>query len=150
MAESWTGNPRGGRSLKRSPFDAAYRKGVEAFQAGRSRSNEYHDHRTNNGRDSITFSRAFRRAWFRGWDDARDGAIDPVRMAPVKKYKYNPPCETCVHYRPPQVRQDGDFISRLQCWCVLQTRNFPRGQKRMRENTTSPCGKDGKLWKAKP
>jgi ribosome modulation factor len=48
---------------------AAERRGYEAALAGQPRtSNPYPDHRT--ARGSVTFSRAFRRAWFAGYDAA--------------------------------------------------------------------------------
>lgn len=48
-------------------FAGAYRKGVAARRDGIPRvSNPYFDHRT--ARGSITFSRSFRRWWWRGWD----------------------------------------------------------------------------------
>lgn len=56
----------------------AERRGAEARAAGAARSaNPYPDWRTNTGR--LTFSRAFRRAWFRGWDAADAGDAPAAR-----------------------------------------------------------------------
>lgn len=55
---------------RRKPTDAAYRIGREAFLNGKDRlSNPYTDKRTVAG--YVTYSRAFRRAWWKGWDEAK-------------------------------------------------------------------------------
>lgn len=62
-------------------YVGAYKKGVEAYrQQVPLRLCPYPDHRTNRG--SITFSRAFRRAWFEGWHDARTDAIEKLETLP--------------------------------------------------------------------
>jgi len=49
----------------------AYRKGREAYAKGASRDqNPYPDVRTSRGHN--TFSRAFIRFWYEGWDDAHE------------------------------------------------------------------------------
>jgi ribosome modulation factor len=56
---------------KQSPFDAAERKGKEAANAGLTRDAcPYRDRRTYKG--TVTFSRAFRRAWMKGWKSAQN------------------------------------------------------------------------------
>lgn len=52
--------------MRKSPFLAAFRKGVEACETGLRRRPPYRDKR--NARGRVTFSRAFRNAWFRGYD----------------------------------------------------------------------------------
>jgi len=51
-------------------FDAAIRKGRNAFLEGRKRTEcPYEDKRTPH-HNHATFSRAFRTAWFKGYDEA--------------------------------------------------------------------------------
>jgi hypothetical protein len=70
------------RPKRRTAFDGAYDKGQRAFADGKPRSdNPYGDQRTDRG--SVTFARAFYRAWDDGWREAernvRDGAAPSAR-----------------------------------------------------------------------
>jgi ribosome modulation factor len=59
----WYGN-------RKSPQRGAFKKGYFAAQSGDERNTcPYHDWRTDNGRESVTFSRSFIRAWLNGWDN---------------------------------------------------------------------------------
>lgn len=54
----------------KNPFNAARRKGGTAFRDGKSRhSNPYKDKR-GGYKNMVTFSAAWRRAWFEGFDEA--------------------------------------------------------------------------------
>lgn len=56
----------GVRGMKTRAYDGARRKGVEAARMGKPESAcPYADHRTDRG--TITYSRAFMRAWFDGY-----------------------------------------------------------------------------------
>lgn len=59
----------------RPPFDAAYDKGAIAAAAGDAESDcPYQDKRTDRG--SVTFSRAWRKAWLKGFRGVHAGDID--------------------------------------------------------------------------
>jgi len=49
-------------------FRGARKKGFEARRAGKPKVSPYGDTRTDRG--SVTFSRAFHRAWIEGWETA--------------------------------------------------------------------------------
>lgn len=60
-------------------IQGAYNKGVAARAAGKPEtSNPYDDHRTHTG--SVTFSRAFLRAWAAGWKQANPQSSTVGRM----------------------------------------------------------------------
>lgn len=60
-------------------MQSAYNKGVAARVAGKPEtSNPYDDHRTHTG--SVTFSRAFLRAWAAGWKaNHQSGTVGGIR-----------------------------------------------------------------------
>jgi len=72
-------------------FRAAYEKGIGAAREDVPREdNPYLDWRTDRG--SVTFSRAFRRYWFRGWDDYTElvggtSARNPATTKPVSYWR---------------------------------------------------------------
>jgi hypothetical protein len=60
---------------------SAYRKGALAAIEGKKLTDcPYLDHRTNRG--SVTFSRAFERAWCEGWHVGKHGSADACRKIP--------------------------------------------------------------------
>jgi hypothetical protein len=53
-------------------FDGAYRKGKEAFKAGKSPADcPYHDTRAGKYGNIVTFSRAFMKEWHEGFLEAQ-------------------------------------------------------------------------------
>ena len=57
------------------PFLRAYKKGIMAGAAGLSRELCPYDDRRDSYKNSVTFSRAFRNAWFAGWDAAAQDKV---------------------------------------------------------------------------
>ncbi len=61
---------------KCSPFEGAHRKGEEARKEGKKKDTcPYLDHRAVR-KNNVTFSRAFIRAWERGWEEADTDLIE--------------------------------------------------------------------------
>jgi len=50
-------------------MDGAKRKGREAAQAGKSRNSNPYDDKRGGYNNMVTFSRAFRKCWFEGFDE---------------------------------------------------------------------------------
>jgi hypothetical protein len=66
-------------NMRGSALRGAFRKGWEAFWAGRTLlSNPYPDKRTRY-QNSVTFSRAFRRHWAEGWRAGEQEASRRIR-----------------------------------------------------------------------
>lgn len=58
------------RKSRTSPLEGAYNKGMAARRGGTGYDgNPYPDHRGGDHGTNVTWSRAFRKAWFRGWMD---------------------------------------------------------------------------------
>lgn len=58
------------RKRRTTPLEGAYNKGLAARRNGTGyEDNPYPDHRGGDHGTNVTWSRAFRKAWFRGWMD---------------------------------------------------------------------------------
>lgn len=77
------------RSLRKTPLDGAYLKGLLAGLADESEDAcPYEDKRKPCGR--LTWSRAFRAAWFEGWDDARENRQQALITAQYAQHARRP------------------------------------------------------------
>ncbi len=62
----------------------AYRKGRRAAEAGQRRASPYTDKRGGPHANVVTFSRAFMRMWYEGFDDAKAKRPESYKLRPPR------------------------------------------------------------------